>query len=75
MPIVLHKVLISDEVDPQCVQILKANGIEVTMNTKLSKTELIDQISVSYKFVEYLYDWSIHETYILHNKCHICNDK
>ncbi|KAK3786625.1 hypothetical protein RRG08_027583 [Elysia crispata] len=41
MVIQLRKVLISDEVDQKCVEILQKNGIEVTKNTKLSKDELL----------------------------------
>ncbi|XP_071108768.1 D-3-phosphoglycerate dehydrogenase-like [Haliotis cracherodii] len=44
MVIALRKVLISDEVDPKCVQILQNNGIEVLKNTKLSKEELLAEI-------------------------------
>lgn len=47
MVIALRKVLISDEVDPKCVQILQNNGIEVLKNTKLSKEELLAEIPVS----------------------------
>lgn len=46
MVIELKKVLISDEVDPKCVQILQNNDIEVVKNTKLSKEELIQEIPV-----------------------------
>ncbi|GFN80594.1 D-3-phosphoglycerate dehydrogenase [Plakobranchus ocellatus] len=40
----LRKVLISDEVDEKCVDILHSNGISVTKNTKLSKSELLQII-------------------------------
>lgn len=40
----LSKVLISDEVDPKCVEILQTHGIEVVQNTKLSKAELLTEI-------------------------------
>lgn len=50
MVIELKRVLISDEVDPKCVQILKENGIAVDKNTKLSKEELIQEIPVSVQF-------------------------
>ena len=43
----LRKVLISDSVDPKCKTTLEANGIQVTMNTKLSPSELVAEISVS----------------------------
>lgn len=35
----LKKVLISDEVDPKCVDILKSNGIEVVKDTSLAKNK------------------------------------
>ncbi|XP_076436188.1 D-3-phosphoglycerate dehydrogenase-like [Babylonia areolata] len=44
MVVALKKVLISDEVDPKCVEVLQANGIEVVKNTKLSKEELLAEI-------------------------------
>ncbi|KAK3589573.1 hypothetical protein CHS0354_043027 [Potamilus streckersoni] len=44
MALTLKNVLISDEVDPQCIEILRKNGIDVTKNTKLSKEELIAEI-------------------------------
>lgn len=44
MVVTLKKVLISDEVDPKCVEVLQANGIEVVKNTKLSKEELLAEI-------------------------------
>lgn len=40
----LRKVLISDEVDPKCVDVLKTNGIEVVQNTKLTKEQLLEEI-------------------------------
>ncbi len=43
----LKHVLISDEIDAKCIDILKANGIEVDKNTKLSKEQLIAEIPVS----------------------------
>lgn len=43
----LRKVLISDSVDPKCKSTLEANGIQVTMNTKLSPSELVAEIPVS----------------------------
>ena len=46
MVIKLQKVLISDEVDAKCVNILQTNGVEVVKNTKLSKEELIAEIPV-----------------------------
>ena len=47
MALRLKNVLISDEVDQKCVDILRANGIAVEKNTKLSKDELIAEIPVS----------------------------
>ena len=47
MALRLKNVLISDEVDQKCVDILCANGIAVEKNTKLSKDELIAEIPVS----------------------------
>lgn len=47
MVISLSRVLISDEVDPKCVDILQSHGVEVVTNTKLSKNELIAEIPVS----------------------------
>ncbi|KAL8621409.1 hypothetical protein ACOMHN_048209 [Nucella lapillus] len=41
MVVTLKKVLVSDEVDPKCVEVLQANGIEVTKNTILSKDQLL----------------------------------
>ena len=43
----LQNVLITDEVDDKCVDILRSNDIEVVKNTKLSKEELIAEIPVS----------------------------
>ena len=43
----LKSVLITDEIDQKCVDILKSNGIEVTKSTKLSKEELLVEIAVS----------------------------
>ena len=49
MSIVLKKVLITDEVDLQCSEILKKNGIDVTVDTSLAKdkAKLIAEIPVS----------------------------
>lgn len=46
----LSSVLISDEVDQKCVQILQDNGIKVLKNSKLSKEELLKEIPVSNMF-------------------------
>jgi hypothetical protein len=42
----IKKVLISDEVDDQCIELLKANGIEAVKQTKLTKDELKTEIAV-----------------------------
>uniref|UniRef100_A0A0B7AF15 D-3-phosphoglycerate dehydrogenase n=1 Tax=Arion vulgaris TaxID=1028688 RepID=A0A0B7AF15_9EUPU len=44
MVIQIHKVLISDDVDPKCVDILKSSGITVVQNTTLTKDELLTEI-------------------------------
>ncbi|KAK3101966.1 hypothetical protein FSP39_007694 [Pinctada imbricata] len=41
----LKSVLISDEIDQKCVDILQSNGVQVTKNTKLSKEELVQEIA------------------------------
>lgn len=48
----LKTVLISDEVDPRCVEILQENGIEVVKDTKLrlSKENFLKEIAVSVMF-------------------------
>lgn len=40
----LRSVLISDEIDQQCVEILQKNGIQVVKNTKLTKEQLVAEI-------------------------------
>jgi len=40
----IHRVLISDDIDGICVDILKAAGVEVTLNPKLSKDQLLKEI-------------------------------
>ena len=47
MALNIRSVLISDEVDDQCVTVLKENGIDVVKNTKLTKEQLIEEIPVS----------------------------
>jgi len=42
----LKTVLISDEVDQQCVDILTSSGIQVVKNTKLTKDKLTAEIPV-----------------------------
>jgi hypothetical protein len=45
----LKAVLISDEVDEQCIEILRRNGIEAIKQTKLSKDQLKAELPVSFK--------------------------
>eukprot|EP00918_Siedleckia_nematoides_P025332 GHVU01054678.1.p1 GENE.GHVU01054678.1~~GHVU01054678.1.p1 ORF type:complete len:530 (+),score=45.78 GHVU01054678.1:106-1695(+) len=45
MSFVLKRVLISDEIDEKCINILQQNGIEVVKNTKLSPEQLISEIA------------------------------
>ena len=47
MAFVLKKVLISDEIDERCIDVLKKNGVDVVKNTKLTKEQLIAEIPVS----------------------------
>lgn len=49
MALNIQNVLITDEVDPQCVTILKDGGVNVTVNTKLAKdkSNLLLEIPVS----------------------------
>jgi len=42
----LKSVLISDDVDQQCIDILSSNGIQVVKNTKLTKDQLKAEIAV-----------------------------
>jgi len=44
MSFTLRNILISDEVDDNCVNILESNGISVTKNTKLTKEQLLAEI-------------------------------
>ncbi|CAC5381475.1 serA [Mytilus coruscus] len=44
MSFLLQSVLITDEIDSQCVEILQKNGIQVVKNTKLSKEQLLTEI-------------------------------
>ena len=46
----IRNILITDEVDNKCVEILQNNGFNVVKNTKLSKESLIDEIKVFYCF-------------------------
>lgn len=47
MPIDIKNVLVCDAVDQSCVDLLKANGIEVDYKLKLPKNVLIEEASVS----------------------------
>ena len=42
----INKVLISDDIADVCPNVLKQNGIEVVMKTKMKKDELIKELSV-----------------------------
>jgi len=42
----LKTVLISDDVDQQCIDLLASNGIKVVKNTKLTKDQLKAEIAV-----------------------------
>ena len=44
MAVELKRILISDEVDPKCMQVFEQNGILAVMKTKLSKEELMKEI-------------------------------
>lgn len=48
MAIPLRSVLISDEVDPLCVDLLKKNGIPVTCKYGMTKDELLKEIPVCF---------------------------
>ncbi|KAK0051289.1 D-3-phosphoglycerate dehydrogenase-like isoform X1 [Biomphalaria pfeifferi] len=45
MTIQLRKVLISDEIDDICLEILRKNGVEVVKNCNLSKEDLLKEIA------------------------------
>lgn len=47
MSVSLRNVLISDAVDPSCVELLQRHGINVTCKNKLSKDQLLQEIKVS----------------------------
>ena len=47
MAIPLRSVLVSDEVDPLCVELLQKNGIGVTCKYKMPKEDLLKEIPVS----------------------------
>lgn len=42
----IKKVLISDDIDAVCVEILRQAGVQVTLKTKMSKDELLKEIEV-----------------------------
>jgi len=44
----LKSVLISDDVDQQCIDILVSSGINVVKNTKLTKEQLKTEIPVDF---------------------------
>lgn len=46
MAVPLRSVLVSDEVDPQCVALLQQHGIPVTCKFKMPKEELLKEIPV-----------------------------
>ena len=48
----IEKVLISDNLDNCCHEILTKNGIEVKAETKMSKEELLAEIPVSTIFID-----------------------
>lgn len=47
MPVEIKNVLVCDAVDQSCVDLLKANGIEVDYKLKLQKEVLIEEAKVS----------------------------
>jgi len=47
MSVSLRNVLISDAVDPSCVELLQSHGINVTCKQKLPKDQLLQEIKVS----------------------------
>jgi D-3-phosphoglycerate dehydrogenase len=47
MSVALRNVLISDAVDPACVELLQSHGINVTFKYKLPKDQLLQEIKVS----------------------------
>ena len=42
----IKSVLITDDVNEKCVQILENNDLKVVKNTKLSKEQLLEEIKV-----------------------------
>ena len=45
----IKSILITDDVNEKCVEILVNNGFSVTKNIKLSKAELLDEVKVTKK--------------------------
>ena len=50
MAVNLKSVLVSDAVDPLCVDLLKSHGVEVVCKFKLPKDELIRELQVKIYF-------------------------
>ena len=48
----IKDILITDDVDIKCVEILQNNGFNVTKSTKLSKDELKEEIKVRKYFIK-----------------------
>lgn len=48
MPVMVRSVLISDQVDACCAELLRRHGIAVTQRTKMPKEELIDELKVTH---------------------------
>jgi len=42
----IKSVLITDDIEQECIDILKSNGIHVVMKTNISKEQLVDEIQV-----------------------------
>ena len=43
----IKNILITDDVDAKCIDILQTNGFSVTKNIKLTKDELKEEIKVN----------------------------
>lgn len=46
MAIPVRRVLVSDEVDPLCVELMQKNGLAVTCKYKMPKEDLLKEIPV-----------------------------
>ena len=44
----INSILITDDVNEKCVQILENNNFRVVKNTKLSKDDLLNEIKVNF---------------------------